>query len=57
MQVCRSSNLEFSNQTLSLTNLYMGYKHEISLGIFELKKNLDTNYFTFQMESVLCLYG
>lgn len=45
MQVFRSSNLEFSNQPLSLTNLHVGYEHERSLDIFELKINLDTKLF------------
>lgn len=34
MQVYRSNNLEFPNPSL---NLHVGYEHEISLGIFELK--------------------
>lgn len=42
MQVCRSNNLEFSNQPLSLINLHVGYEHEISFDIFELKIYLDT---------------
>lgn len=45
MQVFRSSNLEFSNQPLSLTNLHVGYEHELSLDIFELKIHLDTKLF------------
>lgn len=40
MQVFRSNNLEFSNQRLN--QFTMGYEHEISLDIFELKINLDT---------------
>lgn len=57
MQASRSGNPEFSNQLLCLTNLHVGHEHEIFLDISELKINLGTNYFTFQIQSVLCLYG